>query len=317
MRYCEHFTAKRYNEKQEIHKHDIRTHNQTIRLKDKQLDKHETVVLFRARLGEIIARSDLKLSAFARKAGIDRSTLSQILSPATVRLPRVETLTAIAQTEQVSIDWLVGLSQEGGLRADIVNDGVEIQPGGESPADERLAAWHAEAVGYKIRSVPTTLPDLLKTNEVLEHEYRLAARTTPEQRREVGRKHLDFFFNDTATTEICTPLQALESLAHANGIWSGLTPALRRRQLEQMCELVDELYPTFRWFLYDARNRFSVPLTIFGPKRAAIYLGQRYLVLNSREQIATLTAHFDDLIRAAVVQPTEVPRTLQLLLEEV
>jgi hypothetical protein len=53
-------------------------------------------------------------------------------------------------------------------------------------------------------------------------------------------------------------------------------------------------------FLFDRRSRYSVPLTIFGPKRAAIYIGNMYFVLNSTEHIRALTRHFDDLIRVAV-----------------
>jgi hypothetical protein len=59
-----------------------------------------------------------------------------------------------------------------------------------------------------------------------------------------------------------------------------------------------------------------VPLTIFGPKRAAIYVGNMYLVLNSTEHIQVLTRHFDDLIRAAVVQPPDVIDFLKGLLRE-
>jgi len=277
------------------------------------MDRQETVALFRERLQAIIAHARLNLSAFARKVGVDRSTLSQILSGATERLPRLETLTAIAQSEQVSIDWLVGLSQEGGLRADIVPEQMEIQPGGSSPFDERIAAWQREAVGYKIRSVPTTLPDLLKTWEVIEHEYQAAAVATPAQRHEASLESLDYIRRPETDTEVCTPVQSLESLAEGTGIWRGLSLEQRKRQLSHMKALVEELYPTLRWFLYDGLNRFSVPLTIFGPKRAAIYLGQMYLVLNGREQIDVLKTHFDGLIRAAVVQPPELPAVLERL----
>lgn len=273
------------------------------------MDRQGTVELFRSRLQAVIRNTGLNLSAFARKVRVDRSTLSQILSPQTSRLPRVETLTAIAHSEQVSIDWLVGLSQEGGLRADILHE-VEIQPGGRSPADERLAAWHAEAIGYKIRSVPTTLPDLLKTNAVIEYEYRQFARTTPEQRQKARREGLDYLRRPETDTEICTAMQTVESLALGAGVWRGLSALARTQQLEHMAELVQDLYPTLRWFLYDGLNRYSVPMTIFGPKRAVIYLGQRYLVLNSQMHIEALARHFDELIRAAVVQPPDVPTLL-------
>ena len=83
-----------------------------------------------------------------------------------------------------------------------------------------------------------------------------------------------------------------------------------------MIALVDELYPTFRWFLYDGAKRYSVPFTVFGPKRVAIYVGHMYLVFNSTEHIRMLTGNFDDLIRAAVMQPPEVAGFIRSLLAE-
>ena len=54
--------------------------------------------------------------------------------------------------------------------------------------------------------------------------------------------------------------------------------------------------------------------TIFGVKRAALYLGNMYLVLNGTEQIRAMTRHFDDLIRAATVQPPDVAALAEKLL---
>ncbi|MGO4841205.1 transcriptional regulator, partial [Rhizobiaceae sp. 2RAB30] len=47
------------------------------------------------------------------------------------------------------------------------------------------------------------------------------------------------------------------------------------------------------------------PYTIFGSLRAAIYVGDMYLVLNATQPIHTLTRHFDNLIRAADVNAHE------------
>lgn len=279
------------------------------------MERQDTLETFRERLLAVIERAGLSRSGFARKVGIDRSTLSQILSPATDRLPRVETLTAIATSEQVSIDWLVGLSQEGGLQADILHQEVEFQVGGRLPTDDRLAEWHAEAIGYKIRYVPSTIPDLLKTDVVIDHEYRPSAVATPEQRRETAQEKLAYQRRPETDQEVCSPLQTVESLARGEGLWQGLTTAMRKEQLLHMMKLSEELYPTFRWFMFDGLSRFSAPLTIFGPLRVVIYLGQMYLVLNSRKHIKVITTHFDDLIRSAVVQPTDVPTMLRKLYE--
>ena len=77
-----------------------------------------------------------------------------------------------------------------------------------------------------------------------------------------------------------------------------------------------ELYPTFRWFLYDGLLRYAAPMTIFGPKRAALYIGNMYLVLNGTEHVRALAGHFDDLIRSAVVQPSDVVIWLKRLSTE-
>lgn len=264
------------------------------------------VEIFRQRLVEVIAKTRLSRSAFARRVGIDRSTLSQILSERADRLPRVETLEAIARSEQISIDWLVGLSEAGGLQPNVVPHRVEIAPGSRSPSDERVAEWYAEAAGYKVRYVPSTIPDLLKMPEVFDYEYGSSVAATPERQQQMGERLLDYQRRPETDMEVCSARQGIEALAYGWGLWNGLAPELRKGQLEQMARITEELYPTFRYFLFDGLTHYSVPVTIFGPQRAAIYIGQMYLVLSSRELIQTLTAHFDELIRHAAVQANEV-----------
>lgn len=101
------------------------------------------------------------------------------------------------------------------------------------------------------------------------------------------------------------PRHTLEIFARGLGVWSGFPEQERRAQLDHMATLLDDLYPTFRLFLYDGRLRYSVPYTIFGPFRAAIYVGDMYLVLNATDAIRTLTRHFDNLIRAAEINAHE------------
>ncbi|MCH8154578.1 MAG: helix-turn-helix transcriptional regulator [Proteobacteria bacterium] len=280
------------------------------------MDRRKTVEAFRERLSEVIERSGLSRMAFSARVGLDRSTLSQLLSPGNERLPRAETIAAIAGRELVSIDWLLGLSQEGQIGADIMAPALEIESGAASPADERLARWHDEAAGYKIRYVPTTLPDLLKTKEVIRYEFQEYGARVPKARIEQAEERLAYSRLPETDMEACSSFQALEDFARGHGVWRGLPAEGRAAQLNAMTVLLDELYPTFRWFLFDGLQRYSVPLTIFGPKRVAVYVGNMYLVFNSTEHIQVLTRHFDDLIRAAVVQPPDVIAFLKGLLRE-
>lgn len=272
------------------------------------MDRREIIEVFRERLGEVIRRSGLSRSAFAGEIGLDRSTLSQLMSRDHGRLPRAETIAAIAERAQVSVDWLLGLSQEGQLGADMLSQALEleIEPGSGSPADERLKRWHAEAAGYKIRYVPSTLPDLLKSEAVIRYEYQLQDSRLPKVRLEEAERRLAYTRRPETDMEVCSSVQSLAGFARGEGIWSGLPSLDRREQIDRMIRTLDELYPTLRWFLFDGLKSYCVPMTVFGPLRAAIYIGDMYLVLNSTEHIRELTFRFDNLIRAAVVQPRDV-----------
>ena len=281
------------------------------------MHRRETVEIFRARLVEVIEASGISRSEFARRIGADRSTLSQLLASEGTRLPRAETIAAIAGVAQVSVDWLLGLSAKGQLGTDVLNEAVAIEPGAASPADERLQRWHLEAAGYKIRYVPTSLPDLLKSEEVIRYEYVQHTTLEPQGRIEYAESRLAYSRRPEIDIEVCSSYQSLGQFARGEGAWQDLDLEARMAQLETMIALLDELYPRFRWFLFDIRQCYSVPLTIFGPQRVAIYIGDMYLVSTSQEHIRVFTGHFDNLIRAAVTQPPEVIGYLKQLLSEV
>lgn len=275
------------------------------------MDRRDVQDRFRKRLLAVMDDQGLTRSALAREIGLDRSTLSQMLHPDADRLPRAETLAAIGARFQVSVDWLLGLSEEGRLGAEALTQQIEVAHDAQSPSDKRLAAWHREAVGYKIRYVPATLPDLLRTEAVIRYELTAFATQTPEAGIEVAADRLALQRRPETDMECCMSVEALESFVRGEGIWRDLPESARREQVDHMIRLLDELYPTFRLFLFSGLERFAAPVTIFGPKRASIYVGQLYLVVTSTELIRTLTVHFDALIRAAVVQPPEVADRLK------
>ena len=265
------------------------------------MDRRDTAQRFRERLGEAMASARVNRSTLAARIGIDRSTLSQLLAPEVDRLPRADTAAAIAAALNVSLDWLLGLSQEAKLGANILLESVEVKLSADTPADESLAAWYAEAVGYKIRHVPATLPDLMKTEEVLDHEYRDFAARSADRAIADSHGRLAYVRLPETDIEICQSSQSLESFMHGEGIWRTLSLSARRNQLDHMIALNDELYPTLRMFFFDGLTHFSVPYTVFGPQRAVVYVGQMFFAFNTTEHIRVLSRHFDALVRAATV----------------
>lgn len=279
------------------------------------MQKRETVALFQRRLSELIERSGQSRARFAARAGLDRSTLSQLLSEENVRLPRAETIARIATRHGASIDWLLGISEQQQFTADVVPQPV-VATGADDPANEQLRRWLEEARGSKIRYAPSSLPDQVKTEAVIVYENSQLSAAQAAAMAAVTHERIEHMRQSASEIEVCTSRQALENFARGGGLWRQLPARDRRRQLEHMADLVAELYPSYRWFLFDARERFSAPYTVFGQKRAAIYLGSMYFVFTSTEHIRQLTLHFDDLIRQARVQANETAAFIRQLMKE-
>lgn len=267
------------------------------------MDKRDLSTIFRDRLRLLLARHGRNQSTFAASVGIDRSALSQLLSGQSTRLPRAETLLNMAETYGVSLDWLMGLSQDEGLASEI-RESLEIEEGTGGFDHTLLAAWHAEAVGTKVRYVPAGIPDLLRTDAVIAYEAGITRKSRENQIDEKAYR-IDYNRRPETDMEVCMPRHMLEIFAKGNGVWSGLSEADRREQLDHMARLIEDLYPSFRLYLYDGRQRYSIPYTIFGQIRAAIFVGDMYLVLNAVAPIQKLTRHFDNLIRAAEINAHE------------
>ena len=265
------------------------------------MDKRDLAAVFRERLRALIGEDRGGTAAFLAATGIDRSALSQFLDPAVDRLPRAETLRRIAEARGVTVDWLLSLSNAPEGRQEVAPS-AQIEsaeaPGGGSPLDR----WRNEAAGMKLRYVPSSLPDMLH----------LADASGPQADARAGQPEnvLGGFRLGDMDVEIAMPLQTLQDLAAGTGLWRGVNPGLRRRQLVHMAETCAEVYPTLRLHLYDGREIFAAPFTVFGRIRAAVYLGEAYLVVSAADQVAGLTRLFDNLVRRAVVGPDRVHETL-------
>ena len=272
----------------------------------------QRVILFQDRLQQVIAASGMNRSAFSRSISVDRSTLSQLLSVDNVRLPRADTIASIAEVHQVSIDWLLGLTQQGALATDILPEQFEVDDYSTSIFEKTLE-WHREASGYKVRYIPTTLPDLLKTEAIAEHEFNRYGAGKVDQSVRDNQLLLLQQRDPGSELETCMPIQSLELFARGQGIWQGVPVSDRRTQLERMIDLSDELYPGFRWYLFDGKQSYSASMTIYGPIRASLFLGQLYVIVNSAAHIRKLIQRFDQLIRTAIVHPHEIQKTLSEL----
>lgn len=275
------------------------------------MKKQEIVGIFRKRLFESMQERGVNQSALSRETGVDRSTLSQLLADENLRMPRADTVAALARSLQVSTDWLLGLSQDSRFGAEILRQSFEVAPHEPSPADDNLKRWYEEAEGLKIRYVPVGLPDIVKTDQVLEYEYAQVVERPVSLAKEQVLQHRNFSRGPDNDLEICMPVEHLVGFCLGEGIWRNLDEAVRREQIEFMLNTLEELYPSVRLYLYDGRKRYSVPYTIFGARRAAVYVGQMYFAFNTTEYVRILVRHFDNLVRNAEVHAHEAVEFLR------
>lgn len=281
------------------------------------IDKRDRAALFRERLTQAMALAGSNQSKLARDAGVDRSTLSQLLKDKGARLPNAQLVATCATSLGVSADWLLGLSDLPEQAADLIAAALSMTQAPRALVDEQIFAWHQEAAGYKIRHVPAGLPDMLKTDAMLRWEYQPSLGKTIDQAVGASRDKLAWMRGARSDYEIAFPLCELTSFARAEGYYADLPPDVRRAQLAYMADLHRQLYPSLRVHLFDQRQLFSAPITIFGPLLAVIYLGSNYLVFRDRERVTALTAHFDGLVRAATVATRDVPAILDQLLADI
>ncbi len=268
-------------------------------------DKRDRAAVFRDRLAHAMGENSVSQSALARAINVDRSTISQLLSGKGARLPNAQVVGECAAVLGVSADWLLGLSERPESAADLMATNLTMTEAPRALIDEQIFDWHKEAVGYKIRHVPAALPDLLKTREILEWEYRPHLGRTTEQAIGASEDRLNFMRESRSDYEIALPVHEIESFARADGYYNGLNGDLRARQLAHLRELYDQLYPTLRLYLFDARRVFSAPITVFGPLLAVLYVGRNYIAFRDSERVQTFSRHFDGLVREAAVSDRE------------
>ncbi|WP_119306850.1 XRE family transcriptional regulator [Cohaesibacter haloalkalitolerans] len=277
------------------------------------MDRRDRATLFRERLLAAMDHSAMSRSALARATRVDRSTIGQLLKEDLARLPNAQLAADAAMALGVSTDWLLGLTDRPERPGDIVAASLALSPAERSAADAQILGWHKEAAGYKLRHVPATLPDMLKTEAMLKWEYASAFENTSQLAIEAMQELFAWLRSGQSDYEIAMPMHELNALASGSAYYAGLAREVRLEQLSSISRLCEDLYPRLRLFLFDAHHIFSAPVTIFGPKLAVVYIGEFYLAFRESARVASLTSHFDRLIRQASVDPRDVPGYINAL----
>jgi transcriptional regulator with XRE-family HTH domain len=280
-------------------------------------DKRARAAQLRQRLREAMERAGVSGSALARAAGVDRSTVSQLLAEDSTRLPGAHLAADAAATLGVSADWLLGLTDRPERPGDLLAAAVDLTEAERARVDDRLLAWHREAAGAKIRHVPASLPDMLKTEDVLRAEYAAHLGRTPDQAVRAMQERLALLRDGDSDFEIALPVHELASFAEGSGYWQGIGRDIRADQLERLAGFLDAHFPALRLHLFDKRRVFSASLTVFGPRIGVIYVGRFYLAFRETARVRALSQHFDWLVREAAVDARDAAAHVAALRDRV
>lgn len=280
-----------------------------------KLDKRDRASLFRERLSRALQNTGMSQTRLAARIGVNRSTISQLLGADDARLPNAQVVAECAATLGVSADWLLGLSQRPEQAADLVAASATLTQAQRALIDDQILTWHQEAAGYKIRHVPATLPDMLKTKETLEWEYGPQLGRSSKWAIQKSEERLALMQQGQSDFEIAIPVEELRTFAYAEGYYRGIPADIRKAQLEWIRDLHYDAYPSLRMHLFDQRRFFSAPLTVFGPLLAVMYMGSHYLAFRDTERIRVFTQHFDTLVREASIIDRDVPAFLDDLID--
>ena len=280
------------------------------------IDKRDRAGLFRDRLALAMAEKSMTQSGLARQVGVDRSTISQLLTGQGARLPNAQVVAQCAAALAISADWLLGLTERPERLAELLATSLTMTEAPRALIDETIFNWHQEAAGYKIRHVPATLPDMLKTRAMLRWEYEPQLGRTADQAIGASEDRLTWMARAGSDYEIALPLHEVESFIRAEGYYQGVPADVRAEQIERLRDLYRKLYPTLRIYVFDARRVFSAPVTIFGPLLAVLYLGRHYIAFRDSARVGSFSSHFDWLVRESETGARDFNRLLAELAAE-
>ncbi len=281
------------------------------------MNRSQRAQIFRQRVHEVLQDRGINRSQLADRSGIDRSTISLLLSDAHLRLPTGHVAAQIATALGVTTDWLLGLTADRLVATELLRQSLELAETTGFGPDDHTQRWMIEFQDAKIRNVPVSLPELMKTDRVMQLEYAKNPDRSVSQAKDDSAAQLANMRLPGRDVEFAMPWQSVAQLTQRAGVWAQLTTKEAQRQLAHMADLCQELYPATRLHLFDLTHHYSAGISVYGQRRAVVYVGSGYLVFHTTEHIAFLTRQFDTLVKSAVVRSDEVHQWLRAQVSEV
>jgi hypothetical protein len=196
--------------------------------------------------------------------------------------------------------------------ADLLATSLTMTEAPRALIDEAIFAWHREAAGYKIRHVPATLPDMLKTRAMVEWEYAPQLGRTPNRPSAPSRTGWPGCAARGRIMKSPCPCTRSTPLPAPTGYYRGLPAGCGPSRSTASPPVRPALPLAAAVPLRCAAGVFR-PVTVFGPLLAVVYLGRSYIAFRDAARVQAMTEHFDWLVREAEVGARDAARHLRAL----
>ena len=277
--------------------------------------KTKVAEIFRDRLKEALSKSKITAAELCRRSDTKQATFTQLINADEPRLPRSDTIAALAASLNVSTDWLLGLSHHPESGAEIVGRYVEV--GKSRVSGDTVNHWLSffeQAKDKKVRHIPDWLPFYFYTKDLLLYEFDYRGFTSEMADKVISMRETHLMQSRSFDLEVASIMQELEMFAKGEYYWKDLDKKVRREQLEKLVEFAS-MRPRIRWYLFDGCGRYAPPFTVFGSEKAAYTMGSCHFVFNTDEHIKILIDTFDEFVRDAAVESHETQGYIEDLLK--
>ncbi len=276
--------------------------------------------LFQQRLNQAFKEQDIVPARFSKQTGIARSTLSDLLKGEDIRLPRLDTIVALAEHLDVTSDWLLGLSNEKNKVSEIIESALQVAETEQASKDkDPLHQWlSTEMTDTKLRQACLFFPDHMATIDVLLYKYKDRYEhhgLTSEKVDAFSHSYRDKI--EHISVEMCAPLVNIETFAYGHDIWSELALEARQRQLLALADRLEETYPKHQMYLYDGLRNKPPMFILYGHQKASLWIGSYHLIFHIPKQVEAFHKQFDQHIRNTLIYPHEAPNYLRELTKKV
>lgn len=226
---------------------------------ERHASQDELSALFVERLRAAMHDNGISAASLARRTGLSKAAISQLMSSKKSRLPNSFTIFNLARALNRNVDYFLGTTAPlDGTRATFA---IELYQNGFANAEHLYRQTVYAGTVTDLTLICDTLPDFLKTGPVLVAEYGATPEVTGHAARIAEMRTRDGAAQ-VGGVVLCDTAIVFQ-LVKGIGIYKSLSEADRVAQLDLLTRYFDERFPEIVCNLVSYRQHHLSPVLMF------------------------------------------------------